>query len=239
MPSEYRSFLTEVSAGGAGPGFGLFLFDRSDLDENSRLFSWNCFSEPTDFYRSPFAATVATVSPEEIEHDPDAAVRGTWVLADYGCSIYTVLALSGRATGDVWWVDGLDLYPAHLTFADWYTTWLDEYAAEQTATTEIRTGWASYISTETWFARVIHNAIREHDPDHTFTALAPDHTRLFDIDALEADSHRKRLAFRELLDETAADLNAQTRPRGDVAEFTPQAAAALLRSAAERLIPTS
>ena len=50
FPEHYRSFLIDVASGGAGPGYGLLRFDRSDLDDTFRTIE----QASTDFYRTPF-----------------------------------------------------------------------------------------------------------------------------------------------------------------------------------------
>jgi hypothetical protein len=239
LPPEYRSFLIEVSAGGPGPGYGLYQFDRSDLDEALGRCSWNNFTEPTEFYRSPFPFTAPTsLTAEEVERDPEVADRqleGTWVLADYGCAIYMLLVLSGPSAGQLWWSDGLDLSPADVSFVDWYTTWLDRFVAVQNEVSEIRTGWSSYITTRSWFTRVIHNAIRDHDPEHKFLTLASTHDGLFNIDSYDALAQEHRADFLGLLSAVAADLESSRADAPAAGEFTSSAAAELLRDALRQL----
>ena len=91
FPEHYRSFLLDVSGGGPGPGYGLFRFDRSDLDDQLNGTGWSAFGATTEFYRTAFPHTRAVAIPEDlVTEDPavfDRNVVGSWLLADYGCAI--------------------------------------------------------------------------------------------------------------------------------------------------------
>jgi len=155
--------------------------------------------------------------------------------ADRSAQLYMVLVLSGPSAGQLWWSDGLDLSPADVSFVDWYTTWLDRFVAAQNEATQIRTGWSSQIPTKSWFTRVIHNAIRDHDPEHKFLTLAATHDGLFNIEEYEALAVEQRADFLGLLSSVAADLESSRADAPAAGEFTPSAAAGLLRDAIRQL----
>lgn len=72
------------------------------------------------------------------QYDP-ANMAGAFPICDHGCAAWSWLVVSGRERGRVWFDgrgDGAGVYPQvdadgkHLTFGNWYLTWIEESLAE-------------------------------------------------------------------------------------------------------------
>jgi SMI1/KNR4 family protein SUKH-1 len=128
LPAEYRSFLLEVSRGGAGPAYGLFPLRRidgrwqwegdgadiTDLTTLARPFPHTEAFNPADGLPDPpveknFDSTEAFNSAEDTyweRHDtivyaPEHSV-GLLYLCHLGCACREVLVVSGPARGQMW-----------------------------------------------------------------------------------------------------------------------------------------
>lgn len=126
LPLDFRRFLERVTAGGAGPHYGLAPLPQS-LEEESRYGSmpWRMREAFVgDTTSDEAAAAVAT----------DTSARGGYlVLADQGCGYKTILVLTGPRRGRVI----SDMREAHEgflpeapSFLDWYERWLDRALVE-------------------------------------------------------------------------------------------------------------
>jgi len=156
FPEEYRGFLTAVSAGGAGPYYGLFPLSRdaagnwgwrgdgAELTDRSAL--------ATKFEPGDISATLAQleaaqppIDDEEAYEDwlnryenvlwADQRTRGAACLCHEGCAYRDWLIITGPLRGQMWDDDragDIDLAPAiaadgsALTFGGWYLNWLRE-----------------------------------------------------------------------------------------------------------------
>ncbi|MBV1856413.1 SMI1/KNR4 family protein [Catellatospora sp. NEAU-YM18] len=123
LPESYRSFLTDVADGGAGPDYGLLGLTEevdseealSDLREEGRQFG---------FLSTPFTHSGAWPGPGRAGN-AGYSVTGTLVIGECGCGVFSRLVITGTNIGQVWLDDpdwgGLTPGP---DFRDWYSTWL-------------------------------------------------------------------------------------------------------------------
>lgn len=128
LPASYRSFLTAVGDGGAGPFYGMYRHDGAD---------WNNPQRPLEEHQPGFLATPFPHTEHFLpgmDNDPDlyhpSWLAGSLALAEFGCGAYFRLVVTGPARGQVWFDDlatdrGLAPGP---DFRDWYRTWLDNPA---------------------------------------------------------------------------------------------------------------
>jgi hypothetical protein len=104
LPTDYRNFLLEVAASGAGPGYGL-LAPTAAVQTELALgdFAW------------------------EDESSPTIMPQGVLALAHAGCGVMWLLVLRGDRRGQVWLdarrSDGYVRLVAH-SFTAWYRDWL-------------------------------------------------------------------------------------------------------------------
>ncbi|MCX5410194.1 SMI1/KNR4 family protein [Streptomyces sp. NBC_00335] len=167
LPDDYRSFLTCVGAGGAGPAYGLFPVRRVQgrwrwEGDGAELADLAMLDRPFPEHGPDPEALDAllAVRPEEEDfevEDFDDAIEawderweslmfapertaGAIVISHLGCAQREWLIISGAHRGTVWSdlrADDVDLVPLldragkPVTFARWYTDWLQE--AELTA----------------------------------------------------------------------------------------------------------
>lgn len=126
LPEDYRDFLLEVGDGGAGPFYGLYRLDRSDLgprDDEDLLPGFLAGSFPHDrSWNSDYD------SPEgEEEYFDPAHIRGSLNLSHQGCGYMVRLVLNGPQRGTLW-EDGrcsdMGITPFAPGFAAWYRQWL-------------------------------------------------------------------------------------------------------------------
>ncbi len=144
LPEEFRRFLLEVSAGGAGPGYGLSVAESLD--------------EPGEHLRSPFPLDPAdgreVVDARRSGRDTGAFVEadprsreGVLELSHGGCGWYTALVLEGPMRGEVWTVGDFGWCPQHdadtgdaLSFLDWIERWLRDALLLVTAPLSLEPG---------------------------------------------------------------------------------------------------
>lgn len=125
LPREYRTFLTQVGNGGAGPSFGLFpLGTYGDQALEADIL---------DGLHVPFDEDAA--EDREGEDDPldwDEVMYGGMIIATEGCARWFWLIVSGPNAGEIWFdarPDGEapecvvgEMGP--LSFWEWYEEWL-------------------------------------------------------------------------------------------------------------------
>ncbi|GHF70899.1 hypothetical protein GCM10010218_60290 [Streptomyces mashuensis] len=157
LPDEYRAFLREVAAGGAGPDYGIYPL-RPGAESNAAraknlavpfrpqevgaLFDEHQYNEPSgDCFTSAeeFSAAYRAWDARDDELREEL-FTGTLYLSSQGCAYYTVLAVTGPEAGTVWddvQAAGEGVAPKRhngaerMTFAQWYLDWLAY--AERTA----------------------------------------------------------------------------------------------------------
>ncbi|WP_330294343.1 SMI1/KNR4 family protein [Streptomyces sp. NBC_00503] len=168
LPDDYRTFLTCVGAGGAGPAHGVFPVRRVQgrwrwEGDGADLADLAMLARPfPDHGPDPEAlVTLLAERPEEEDFDEiedfDDAIEawderweplmfapertaGAIVISHLGCAQREWLIISGTHRGTIWSdcrADDADLVPlldqdgGAITFASWYTDWLQK--AELTA----------------------------------------------------------------------------------------------------------
>lgn len=155
LPEEYRTFLLEVGAGGAGPFYGLFPMKPPGPDtppatghcalpfrpELSAELDEHMYAEPRradypdgDTFDDAFAAIYAAW---DARHDEllDSVTEGTLCISSQGCAYYSLLVVTGPLSGTIWddiRALGEGVAPTelrgrtgHVSFAEWYLDWLD------------------------------------------------------------------------------------------------------------------
>ncbi|POX56206.1 SMI1/KNR4 family protein [Streptomyces sp. Ru71] len=125
LPAEYRSFVAEVGNGPAGPGHGVMPLTtpRPEADEEwAADDEWKEDRLPGRL-AEPFP--LAEPLPGPIGAPADLT-RGTLMLAEHGCGIYTRLILNGAHAGEIWQIDPEwgGFAPVSPGFRSWYTDWL-------------------------------------------------------------------------------------------------------------------
>lgn len=151
LPEEYRTFLMEVGAGGAGPDYGLFPLRppgpdtppatghcalpfrpglTAELEEHDEA-EPRREDHPDD---EAFAAAYAAWDTRRDELN-GALTEGTLCVGSQGCAYYSLLVVTGPHRGTMW--DGVravgeGVVPIEppgrrgpVTFAEWYLDWLD------------------------------------------------------------------------------------------------------------------
>ncbi|MER7792515.1 SMI1/KNR4 family protein [Streptomyces sp. NPDC097640] len=153
LPQEYRTFLLEVGAGGAGPEYGLFPIKPPGPDTPpasghcalpfrpalmAELEDHEC-AEPTraDHPDADDDAFAAVYAAWDARHDEllDALTEGTLCIGHQGCGYYSLLVVTGPLSGTMWddaravreGVVPVELIrkTGHVSFAEWYLNWLD------------------------------------------------------------------------------------------------------------------
>jgi len=142
LPRDYRTFLLEIGAGGAGPAYGIFPLVK--------VGTWGWDGEGSNLTRelkTPFPHTKAwNLSYPEMSEDEDEdaywerrekwddevywnpkQTTGAICICHEGCAIRDWLVVTGEERGRIWLDDRASdggLIPREMTFADWYLKWL-------------------------------------------------------------------------------------------------------------------
>lgn len=123
LPASYRSFLTDVADGGAGPDHGL-LGLTEEVDSEEALHDVREESRRAGFLSTAFPHTDEWPGPGR-NGDAAYSVEGSLVIAECGCGMFHRLVVTGSNAGQVWFDDpdwgGLTPGP---DFRDWYAAWL-------------------------------------------------------------------------------------------------------------------
>ncbi|MFJ8038995.1 SMI1/KNR4 family protein [Kitasatospora sp. NPDC096147] len=130
LPADYRSFVTEVGDGPAGPGHGLMplLSPRPEAVGLPEWDQWAVDGEWSDDRRpGRLAAPFPLAGPLRGRIDAiDPPTAGTLLLAEEGCGVYLRMVLNGPCAGEVWRLDTdwAGFVPVHPDFRSWYANWL-------------------------------------------------------------------------------------------------------------------
>ncbi len=124
LPNEYRQYIKEISAGGMGPGNGMYFPGTAGLTMDSK---------PSKKIRS-----LKTEFPFENDQEKCSSISGILPLCELGCGQYVALVISGPQRGKVW-LDARNDWggmrsESGYTFFEWFTAWLGE--AERTVSEE-------------------------------------------------------------------------------------------------------
>ncbi|MFE0462141.1 SMI1/KNR4 family protein [Kitasatospora sp. NPDC058965] len=119
LPVSYRSFVTQVADGGAGPDHGVLGLLEEPADEETALHGERADALRPGFLATPFPHSAAR--PRRAGY----ALTGSLVIGESGCGQFSRLVVTGPAAGQVWLDDQVwgGLRPGP-DFADWYLGWL-------------------------------------------------------------------------------------------------------------------
>lgn len=158
LPADYRAFLLEVGAGGAGPFYGLTTLSRTDagwlwsdpgggtrherlrlpcpdVEDSERAQAEHESKEPIESDFEDEAAFDAAYRAwlEEDEKLSDWFLSGAVCLSHEGCGYFDWLVVSGPQRGQVWLDeragDGRFSPLGRVGFADWYLRWVEKTEA--------------------------------------------------------------------------------------------------------------
>ena len=155
LPEEYRSFLTMVGNGGAGPFYGVFPLGM--IDDGFGLKPWQENGDSVGVLSKPFPLEtewndVSGMPPDDqLERDEagywasldefdkyywgNSFMNGAIPICHEGCALRIWLVVTGPQAGRLWHdrrADRAGLAPLRLdngneaTFASWYEEWLDK-----------------------------------------------------------------------------------------------------------------
>jgi hypothetical protein len=153
LPDDYRSFITRIGNGGAGPSYGLLPFlgnSDDDLTDYARLgnpFAYTDAHNP-EHLLYPFDEPYEDGEEDDYdEADEDALGEaqqvywdafdfgGALFICHHGCARRSILVVSGPSRGQIWdagLADNDGVAPeldketgVRLTFTSWYMAWLD------------------------------------------------------------------------------------------------------------------
>jgi len=168
LPADYRSFVTTVGNGGAGPGYGLTPLETAvgyvrREDERKRPGQRRGGSSAAQAF--PLGSPV--LGPEELDAYSGPDFTGVISLGGYGCGIDPHLVVSGAESGHVWILDLASdggVYPfalietghlhdeargypstfaemafaTRLSFSEWYEDWLESTERQLANGTSVR-----------------------------------------------------------------------------------------------------
>ena len=141
LSASYRSYLSNISNGSVGPGFGILPLQRwhaglETVPESDQILRQPCLLR-TDVAQAPYD-WLDEVGPSDWE---DKLNDGAWspyqgciTLADLGCCSYYVISLNGPYSDRVWYVDH-DFNPPKLrpeiNFVAWLLAWATKFLDSQ------------------------------------------------------------------------------------------------------------
>lgn len=125
FPASYRTFITTVSSGGAGPAYGLYEFGSKPwVDQQGDLAL--PFPHISRFEPSDERSVCAEHAPGEEDFSP-CWFTGSLVIAEIGCGSFYRLVVTGQSRGQVWTDDlGIDALKPGPDFHEWYMHWLEQ-----------------------------------------------------------------------------------------------------------------
>ncbi len=153
LPEAYRTFLTQVGNGGAGPDYGIFPLGIFWDNPNPALQDGAIgdLSQPLP-HKGPWNAGEEYCARQpDVDEDEDAynewrgeyfrmgLVDGALPICHEGCGFFFLLVVTGPERGH-WWLDGrasddgivpvTNKQGVRKTFPEWYVDWLDASLTE-------------------------------------------------------------------------------------------------------------
>ena len=147
LPDEYKTFLTCMSGGGAGPYYGLYTMEKGVKEaqeystedskgiENPLSIDFPFSNSETQKFINYYNACIEEGDDDEIVYPeiPDE-LTGVIFLSEYGCGWSYLLVVKGEQAGTVWF-HGEYMCPVFFKgkqcgFFDWYEQWLDNSLKE-------------------------------------------------------------------------------------------------------------
>ncbi|MEK3788416.1 SMI1/KNR4 family protein [Paenibacillus sp. FSL K6-1230] len=150
LPEDYKAFLMEIGAGGAGPYYGLEKpeegiyvdLDYKDLpnDISGEFPYTETWNPEVDWFEDDVDEDESAAKDEEYFSDRHSA--GMLRISNFGCGVTMNLIVNGNSYGEIWVDDRGNsggIYPDQyfgnkdrLNFLDWYELWLDQSLAKVT-----------------------------------------------------------------------------------------------------------
>ncbi|MFI0352397.1 SMI1/KNR4 family protein [Actinomadura sp. 9N407] len=124
LPESYRSFITEVGDGGAGPENGLWPLHRSARwTGREPAYGPGYLARPFPYTRRVSAESFEAM--DDVE-DYEDALTGSLIIAEIGCGAFIRLVATGEASGQAWrdTVDQGGALTPGPDFGEWYLRWL-------------------------------------------------------------------------------------------------------------------
>ena len=128
LPEDYRAFLTELGAHGAGPYYGILPLEQWDTAY--------LYGAASGALSRPFRLRADEPRPQgewawakALGLEVESAFEGIVTIVDQGCGHYGVLVVTGPERGRIAYVDSDGNPPyfvEHPDFLSWYERWLDE-----------------------------------------------------------------------------------------------------------------
>jgi Leucine-rich repeat (LRR) protein len=149
LPEEYRTFITQIADGGAGPYYGLLSLERGIEEakaystnentpiENSFTTDFPVSKKETDKFMAYYSKCIKNGQDDAIKYMKiPVPLTGVIFLSDYGCGWSYFLVVKGELAGTIWF-HGDYLCPSFAdgklwNFFDWYEDWLDNSLEELT-----------------------------------------------------------------------------------------------------------
>lgn len=134
LPEEYVFFLTMVGNGGAGPYYGLYMLENTDMhNEYPESISRQAFIS------NQLSKEIWKSTMDELEESDDAkydeimkqVYGGIMIIGTQGCTYDNLLMVNGSEEGKIVYIDwNLDSkygpYFTHMTFLEWYENYFRE-----------------------------------------------------------------------------------------------------------------
>lgn len=123
LPAEYRTFITTLGDGGAGPGHGLLPLARG-LEYDVEPVTPELLRTPFEFAEFTDALHLLDRGTDEYQPRP-----GSITISTEGCHVRHFIVVTGPTRGQMWidhtTADG-GYWPLDVGFLTWYERWLND-----------------------------------------------------------------------------------------------------------------